>query len=75
MVTEQGRRKMCLLCHKKPQIVTWARCVAFLSSGVELTKCGPLFLMLKPLLCEAITKRVCTPVGIYSACIKCYIPL
>lgn len=75
MVIEQGRRKMCLLCHKKPQIVTWARCVAYLSSEVKLIKCGPLCLMLKPLLYEAITKRVCTPIRIYSACIKCYIPL
>lgn len=71
MVTEQGRRKMCLLCHEKPQIVTWARCVAYSSSEVKLTICGPLCLMQKPLLYEAITERVCTPIGIYSACIEC----
>lgn len=70
MVTEQGRRKMCLLCH-----VTWARCVVYSSSEVKLTKCGPLRLMLKPLLCQAITEWVCTPIGIYSASIKYYTPL
>jgi len=36
---------------------------------------GPLCLMQKPLLCEANIEGVCTPIGIHSACIKCYIPL
>jgi hypothetical protein len=43
MVTEQGRRKMCLLCHEKPHIVTWARIVAYSSSEIELTKCALFF--------------------------------